>query len=159
MDFDFRKGEININKAWDYKTSEEDFTKTKNKSSIRKVYVGQELLNDFKPLLEGKSKNEAIFGGKEVRYFNGNVQKLSHNSTPNIHLKKHCEDIGIPIITLHSLRHTYASILLAADVSMLSVSYQLGHASTVTTSKVYAHQTNAMKDKEVQRLNQIFKNK
>lgn len=158
-DFDFRKGEITINKAWDYKSLEEGFSKTKNKASNREIYVGREVLDSFKLLLEDRPREEAIFGGKKVRYFNGNFQQLSWNSTVNIHLKDFCKEIGIPKITLHSLRHTYASILLAADVSMLSVSYQLGHTSTVTTSKVYAHQTNRMKEKEVQRLNQIFRNK
>lgn len=156
-DFDFRKGEVNINKAWDYKAEAEGFTKTKNKASNRKVYVGQEVLNDFKLLLEGKPKEEQLFGGKRVRYFDGSIQKLRWNSTANESLKQFCIEIGIPIVTMHSLRHTYASVLLAADVSMISVSYQLGHASTVTTSKVYAHQTNAMRGKELQRLNQIFK--
>ena len=143
----------------DYKSLEEGFSKTKNKASNREIYVGREVLDSFKLLLEDRPREEAIFGGKKVRYFNGNFQQLSWNSTVNIHLKDFCKEIGIPKITLHSLRHTYASILLAADVSMLSVSYQLGHTSTVTTSKVYAHQTNRMKEKEVQRLNQIFRNK
>jgi integrase len=39
----------------------------------------------------------------------------------------------------HKLRHTYASIFLAAGGSMFTLSRILGHASVRTTERVYAH--------------------
>lgn len=41
--------------------------------------------------------------------------------------------------TLHSLRHTHASMLLAAGVSPKVISSRLGHASVAFTLQVYAH--------------------
>lgn len=155
-DFDYRKGEIRINKAWNYKSEQGGFTKTKNKSSVRKIYVGQHILNDFKTLVEDMPKEDAIFASKRVKVQGGSSIILRHNATSNDKLKEYCREAGIPDITLHSLRHTYASVLLAGGVSMLSVSHQLGHGSTTTTSKVYAHQTNKMKSTEQKRLNQVF---
>lgn len=42
-------------------------------------------------------------------------------------------------VTLHSLRHTHASQLIAASMDVVSVSRRLGHASPTITLGVYAH--------------------
>lgn len=41
-------------------------------------------------------------------------------------------------VTMHGLRHTYASLALAAGVDVVTVAHQLGHARTSTTLDVYA---------------------
>jgi integrase len=43
------------------------------------------------------------------------------------------------LVTLHGLRHTAASIMLAAGVPLIVVSRQLGHANPNITATVYAH--------------------
>jgi len=45
----------------------------------------------------------------------------------------------LPQITIHSLRHTNITLLLAAGVSLRTVSYRAGHAQTSTTQNIYAH--------------------
>lgn len=47
--------------------------------------------------------------------------------------------IGVPVIRLHDLRHTHATILLAAGVPVKVVSERLGHASVSITLNIYAH--------------------
>ena len=42
-------------------------------------------------------------------------------------------------MTLHGLRHTAASIMLAAGVPLIVVSRQLGHANPHVTAQVYSH--------------------
>ena len=46
---------------------------------------------------------------------------------------------GLPIITLHDLRHTHATLLLRAGVPIKVVSERLGHASPSFTMTVYQH--------------------
>lgn len=46
---------------------------------------------------------------------------------------------GLPKVTVHSLRHTYASLMIADGVPLVVVSHQLGHAQTSTTANIYAH--------------------
>lgn len=43
------------------------------------------------------------------------------------------------MISMHGLRHTHASVLFAAGVSIPSVAKRLGHSNTATTQKVYLH--------------------
>jgi len=46
---------------------------------------------------------------------------------------------GLPRLTLHSLRHTHASLAVAAGVPMKVISDRLGHASISITMDLYAH--------------------
>lgn len=45
----------------------------------------------------------------------------------------------LPPVTIHSLRHTNATLQIAGGVPLTTVAKRLGHANTVTTSKIYAH--------------------
>ena len=45
----------------------------------------------------------------------------------------------LPQISLHSLRHTHATLLIACGISLKTVSARLGHASVSTTSNIYVH--------------------
>ena len=46
---------------------------------------------------------------------------------------------GLPLIRFHDLRHTAATLLLAARVNPKVVSEMLGHASISITLDIYAH--------------------
>ena len=51
---------------------------------------------------------------------------------------------GIPKIRLHDLRHTHATLALAAGVPTKVVSERLGHASMAITADTYSHVTASM---------------
>jgi integrase len=59
---------------------------------------------------------------------------------------------GLPRIRLYDLRHSAATIALAAGVSPKVVSEQLGHASTAFTLDTYAHVLPHMQDEAVARV-------
>lgn len=46
---------------------------------------------------------------------------------------------GLPKVTLHSLRHSHASALIAAGTDAVTVSRRLGHGNPAVTLGVYAH--------------------
>ena len=49
------------------------------------------------------------------------------------------EAAGLPHVTLHTLRHTHASQLIAAGIDILTISRRLGHHSPTITLNVYGH--------------------
>jgi integrase len=55
----------------------------------------------------------------------------------------------LPIIAVHGLRHTHASLLFFAGVSIASVARRLGHASMTTTQKTYLHIIQELENKDV----------
>ncbi|MGX7149395.1 site-specific integrase [Enterococcus ureasiticus] len=127
-DFDFSKQKIIINKTWNYKKSNGSFQPTKNESSNRKIQIDWQLAMQFSQLLNKKEQDKPIF-----------VKSRVFNSTVNNRLKVLCTRANIPIITIHSLRHTHASLLLYAGVSIASVANRLGHSSMTTTQETYLH--------------------
>lgn len=46
---------------------------------------------------------------------------------------------NLPDIHIHSLRHTNASLQIAAGTPLTTVAHRLGHANANTTTKIYAH--------------------
>ena len=137
QDFDFSRQSLSINKTWDYK-GKGGFLPTKNQSSVRKIQIDWQLIIQFSTLVKGLPQDEPIF-------ISGNV----YNSTVNDILTRHCKKAGIPVISVHGLRHTHASLLLFAGVSIASVAQRLGHSSMTTTQKTYLHIIQELENKDV----------
>lgn len=54
-------------------------------------------------------------------------------------LERCSRTVDLPIIRLHDLRHTHATLMLAAGVPVKVVSERLGHATATITLGIYAH--------------------
>lgn len=137
-DFDFARQTLSISKTWDYK-GKGGFLPTKNASSVRKIQIDWQIVVKFSELIKGLPEDQPIFVGNSKIY----------NSTVNAVLTRHCRACGISEITVHGLRHTHASLLLFAGVSIASVARRLGHASMTTTQKTYLHIIQELENKDV----------
>lgn len=137
-DFDFSHQSLSISKTWDYK-GKGGFLPTKNKSSVRKIQIDWQTVVQFSELVKNLPQDKPIFVTKERVY----------NSTVNDILERHCNAAGVPVISVHGLRHTHASILLFAGVSVGSVARRLGHASMTTTQKTYLHIIHELENQDV----------
>ena len=137
-DFDFAHQTLSISKTWDYK-GKGGFLPTKNISSVRKIQIDWQTVIQFSELVKNMSPAEPIFVLKEHMY----------NSTANSILARHCRNVGIPVISIHGLRHTHASLLLFAGVSIASVARRLGHSSMTTTQKTYLHIIHELENQDV----------
>ncbi|MBF4808271.1 MAG: site-specific integrase [Lancefieldella rimae] len=136
-DFDFAHQTLSVNKTWDYKNGG-GFVPTKNASSVRKVQLDWQLIMQLSGLLKDLPPTEPIFAKGKV-----------YNSTANSVLARHCQNVGVPTISVHGLRHTHASLLLFAGVSIASVSRRLGHASMTTTQETYLHVIQELENKDI----------
>lgn len=137
-DFDFLHQSLSVNKTFDYKTHS-GFALTKNKSSMRKVQLDWHLMMQFSGLMKDIPKGHMIFESLGKIY----------NSTANQNLARLCKKAEVPVITMHGLRHTHASLLLFAGVTIASVARRLGHASMTTTQKTYLHVIQELESKDV----------
>lgn len=127
-DFDFSTQKLNIEKTWDYKSIEGSFQPTKNESSKRKIQLDWQTAMQFSQLVKEYPLDEPIF-----------VERRVFNSTINSRLQTLCHRANIPSISIHGLRHTHASLLLFAGVSIATVAKRLGHSSMSTTQETYLH--------------------
>lgn len=129
-DIDFQTQRLSITKTWNYKSATGGFAPTKNESSKRHIRLDWLLCMQLKQFCEGKSPFQPIFVKPGQRIFNATVNKR---------LKQLCQEAKVPVISIHGLRHTHASLLLYAGVSVASVAKRLGHANITTTETTYLH--------------------
>ena len=113
---------------------------TKNNSSVRKVQIDWQLIVQFSVLIKGLPDDKPLFVADNKRVY---------NSTANDALARLCRQADVPIISIHGLRHTHASLLLFAGVSIASVAKRLGHASMNTTEKTYLHVIQELENKDL----------
>ncbi|MGX9358149.1 site-specific integrase [Mycoplasma sp. 125] len=137
-DFDFSKQTLNITKTWNYKENG-GFLPTKNKTSVRKIPLDWMTISQFSSLVKDLPGDRPIFI----------LKKKIYNSTINDTLSRRCKTANVPIITIHGLRHTHASLLLYAGVSIASVAKRLGHSSMNTTERIYLHIINELENKDI----------
>lgn len=62
-----------------------------------------------------------------------------HRIIRNYNAQQEDEAKKLPLIPLHGLRHTAATLLISQGVDVRTVSGRLGHASTSTTLNIYSH--------------------
>jgi len=142
-DVDFDNGLFDINKTWNYALTH-DWAETKNKSSIRKIPVSKDTLNllkDYKENIWQENQYNRIICDISNAAVNNTLKKL-------VGRKVH----------VHSLRHTYASFLIAQGIDLISISKLLGHENLNITLSVYAHQLEKLETKNHENVRNIFDN-
>ena len=147
QDVDFHRQMLNVSKTWSYKDSMGRFAKTKNKSSNRKIRIDWMLCMQLKQLSEGRPEDKPLFVHEGKRIY---------NSTVNDRLARLCAQADVPIISVHGLRHTHASLLLYAGVSVASVARRLGHANMSTTQSTYLHIIKELENQDNDRVMQFL---
>lgn len=146
-DIDFQMQQINVEKTWNYKDPKGGFAPTKNRSSQRKVRMDWSLCMHLKHLCDGRDPSKPLFVTEGKRIF---------NATVNDRLAAICKQCNIPAITVHGLRHTHASLLLYAGVSVASVAKRLGHANMTTTQMTYLHIIKELEAKDTDKVMQFL---
>lgn len=129
----------------------------KTKHSIRKIPLlpSVEIMLDRQALLVSElrvvagdkwSDNTLVFPTNE-----GNIHDLSGLRTAMGRILKRA---GLPHMTIHALRHTYATTALNASVAAQNVARLLGHKDGATTLKFYAHYINTETMTQLEKLEQ-----
>jgi len=134
----------------------------KTKSSIRTVYLPeiayQALLlqkqrqeRDKEEYAEIYLDNGFVFARPDGRHLNPR-QMLEH-------FHKFLVKYGITDIRFHDLRHTAATMMLEADISIKIVQDILGHSNLATTADIYSHISENKKEQAIRQLELAYRNK
>lgn len=167
-DFNSEKNTVRIDKqlALEYELEEKEFLiknrifKTKDpktENSFRTLKVPKIIVDE---LVKRKEKVDALKANrtdfKDNDYISCQEDGLPHHFTSlNKFLSKICARNGIPKITVHGLRHMYATILIEQGVSIAKISALLGHSSVHTTFDFYCD-VMAEKEKMIAYMNNTF---
>jgi integrase len=129
---DVRDGKISINKTYIKLNREEIIGVPKTASSVRVISIPRFLQDELEPLITTMS------GG---RIFEGASASMLRN-----HCKRNCVKAGVPVIRVHDLRHSHASMLIDQGVQPLLIAERLGHENVTITLRVYSHLYKAKRD-------------
>lgn len=159
-DVDFETNTININKAVAYaKSMGGIYVKTpKTPSSNREVVIPKKEIQLLRQLYKEQMQTimklgtawEGVLDRARLDdnfVFPQHTGKVMWTSAPNRiltrlvnnHNAKAPEEKRLPPITVHCLRHTSATLLIAGDMDIKTVSSRLGHKRIQTTLDIYAH--------------------
>jgi len=80
-----------------------------------------------------------IWENTDDRLFTSHTGGNLHPDTISKWFKKFVQKHNFPDVTIHNLRHTNASLLIAAGTDVVTVSKRLGHANPSITLNCYSH--------------------
>jgi integrase len=136
---DFHKCEITIQRG--YRGKKHGFSTTKTTSSTRRIRVSDALMLALKKwklqcppspldLVYPKDDGQPLYRKATWRAMRRAITKANEGKPASEQLRN---------LTIHSLRHSFASILLMGGTVDVEVSALLGHKDVTTTRKVYSH--------------------
>jgi integrase len=111
----------------------------KTKNSYREVPIPESIMDNFKEHSAIKYMDKRVFANKSTNNTSGMI---------NAKLKKYN-------ITIHELRHTYATKLIANGMDFKTVAQLLGH-DVQETYKTYSHVNDDMKKRAANLINKIL---
>ncbi len=152
-DIDFENKLINISKSSLYlpdKGIYEDTTKNKSSERIIKIPSAMiELLKEYKKQTDcDDSDSDKVF-----KALDGSPL---HPDTLTGWFHKFIKKNDFPPISIHSLRHTNATLLIAGGTDIKTVANRLGHSTPSVTSNIYAHAIKSADEVAAEKLNNIF---
>lgn len=120
------------------------FQTPKTLNSFRTISIPDVIINVLK---KEKNKQDLLFHDSE-----GNALKGKNVSTKWSKILSAC---NIPHKKFHSIRHTYASMLLKNGVDIETVAELMGHTA-IGITQIYLHSSQSQKEKAVNKLNSLF---
>lgn len=153
-DLDLDRGTVSISRTLEWRKGGWQFADTKRSRSRRMVKLQAwvvALLREQISKEQGCIADNLVFRAKR-----GGPIRESH--FVRRYFKPLLQSVELPAIRLYDLRHTAATISLAAGVSPKVISEQLGHASVAFTLDVYSHVLPHMQDVAAEKVQALLFN-
>ena len=145
FDVDFVNRVIVVNKTLDPHSGAVS-AGAKTNASNRDVYMQDELFDLCKDIRKYMLMMSVACGFRSSFFFcDFNGRPLQYDRV-NKYFRENCERVLGRRLSLHSLRHTHASLMFEAGASLDAVSMRLGHSDSRITKEIYLHITEKKKE-------------
>ena len=157
-DIDFEKRTLSVNRSMEFRYSEQKFLtgEPKSKSGYRTIPLTQEAYN----ILKAKEQERSLEKVRDIRFkdivFINRKGTPTKNSAYDSTLYKLAKKAGIEKLSMHSLRHTFATRAIEAGMRPKTLQKLLGHSNIGITMNLYVHVSEDEKEKEMQKLEKAF---
>ncbi len=139
-DIDFKNNEIEVKRAISVITGQKQETKAPKSGRFRRLTIPESIAKALKKYKKQQSKERIKRGlGKSIWLFTGRSGELMHLDTSGKQFARFIKKNKLAPITLHGLRHTHGTTLIAAGLDIQTVAHRLGHSETSTTLDIYTH--------------------
>ncbi len=157
IDFDERTIKIQRSMEFRYSTKEWMTGPPKSKSGNRTIPLTDEAVR----ILENqRAKNKQInpvpIEWRETVFLCRNGTPVK-NSAYDTALSQFCDQAGIPRISMHILRHTFATRCIEAGMKPKTLQTIMGHSNIGITMNLYVHMTDDEKKKEMEKVAEALK--
>ncbi len=164
-DVDLEGRVAHITKSIDYLLNEKEWRvgKPKSKSGVRDVPLTEEAVSVLLKQKERNERNLARLGnqvtppGMEDYIFLNERGVPTYATSCDGLLKTYCKAAGIPRISMHILRHTFATRCIEGGMKPKTLQKILGHSSLSMTMDLYVHVTEDEKMKEMESIQSYIK--
>lgn len=150
QDVDLTDGVIHVQQTVDYIAGHSVIGTPKSESSRRSVAIPDFVLAVLQEHLQTVTASEQLI------FTTSNGTPISHRNLLR-HFHETLEDLGIPRVTFHSLRHSFATLQLINGVNPKIVQEALGHSSITLTLDTYSHVIPSLQKEAAKKLDALFK--
>ena len=115
---------------------------TKNRSSMRTLFMPDELYELLRREKARQEQERAIRGGDYAASGHVVLDREGLPYSPNalsLAFTRFVRKNHLPRLTLHGLRHTFATIASAQGVPLFDIGKAMGHSTPATTGRIYTH--------------------
>lgn len=114
----------------------------KTKASIRALYLTDELYSLLEQEQARQTANRLALGSRWIDSGLVAVDERGNPHSPNVislSFTRFVRRNNLPRITLHGLRHTFATVASAQGAPLFDIGRALGHSTPSTTGRIYTH--------------------
>lgn len=162
-DLDFKNSLLTVQRSSQYVPGKGIFTKeTKTETSDRTIKLPAlafEMLKEYRIWQQEQRLMMGDLWFSSNRLFTQTEGHPIHPDSITGWFRDFITKTDLPKISIHSLRHTNITLLIAAGVPLRTVSYRAGHAQTSTTANIYSHAIRTADEMAAGALDDILKPK
>jgi integrase len=131
-DIDYKRGVVKVSKALTYDGSYKVVIGPTKTKANREVHIPTVLLPELRVYSGSRTPRQPLFVGPKGG-------RLTYGTLSRNFFRPAVASLGLTGVTIHSLRHTCASLYIANNTNIVTVSRILGHSNVTVTLNTYSH--------------------
>lgn len=156
-DIDFENRILRISRTTNQIDGEWIVGTPKSKAGEREIPLTNEAISILNKIKENRKSNDVVPIQYHDFVFTSKKGTPIDNASYNSALRKICEKAEIPHISMHTLRHTFATRCIEAGMQPKVLQSILGHSSIDTTMDIYVHVMEDTKSRQMESVESALK--
>lgn len=152
-DIDFKRKRIYVNKTcYIDENNQKRVGSPKTENGKREIPMTNETFKILQSMKAKRNESQIVkMEYKDYVFLNSKGNPYFRTGF-NTCIRDYCEKYNVPLFSVHTLRHTYATRCIEAGIRPKTLQKLLGHSNIETTMNMYVHVTEKEKENEIEKL-------